>query len=232
MNKIINILTLTSLVIIFLLGNAKGEPWKFGLIADTQWPSAIGSDSLSGFKNPNSVAVDIINQVNKEFISKGVNLVIAVGDITDNGTILALDTRVTYVQALYNAGIAFYPLRGNHESTKTAAIEFKRIFPQTQDGVNNATPADAFVYTDSAQTKPVAKTGSTFTIGSGFSSPSTPLSGLSYAFTYNNATFILLINSLLPTARQTQLMRNRAGLPVCSQTDQTGRMHLCSVIRA
>jgi Calcineurin-like phosphoesterase. len=192
MNKIINIITLGGLAIIFLLGNAKGEQWKFGLIADTQWPSATGSDSLSGFKNPNSVAVDIINQVNKEFISKGVKLVVAVGDITDNGSNLALDTRATYVQALYNAGIGFYPLRGNHESSKTAAIEFKRIFPQTQNGLNNSTPSDAFVFTDSAQTKPAAKSGSTFTIGSGFSSPSTPLSGLSYTFTYNNATFVLL----------------------------------------
>ena len=173
-------------------GLALGAPWKFGLIADTQWPSAAGSDSLSGFKNPNSVAVDIINQVNKEFINQGVKFVIAVGDITDNGTNLALDTRVTYAQALYNAGIAFYPLRGNHESSKTAAIEFKRIFPQTQDGVNNSTSSDAFVYTDSAQTKPAAKTGSVFTIGSGFSSPSSALTGLSYSFTYNNATFVLL----------------------------------------
>ena len=185
-------MTLCNMAIIFLTGIAKSEPWKFGLIADTQWPSASGSDSLSGFKNPNSVAVDIINQVNKEFIDKGVKLVIAVGDITDNGSNLALDTRATYVQALYNAGIAFYPLRGNHESSKTAAIEFKRIFPQTQNGVNNATPANAFVYTDSAQTKPALKTGGALTIGSGFSSPSAKLSGLSYAFTYNNATFVLL----------------------------------------
>jgi hypothetical protein len=192
MKKILNITRTCFLSALFFAGIARTEPWKFGLIADTQWPSAAGSDSLSGFKNPNSVAVDIINQVNKEFISKGVKLVIAVGDVTDNGSNLALDTRATYVQALYNAGIAFYPLRGNHESSKTAAIEFKRIFPQTQDGVNNATPADAFVYTDSAQTKPAGKTGSAFTVGSGFSSPSTPLSGLSYTFTYNNATFVLL----------------------------------------
>ena len=107
MKKILTIMTFCSMGIIFLIGIAKSEPWKFGLIADTQWPSAAGSDSLSGFKNPNSVAVDIINQVNKEFISKGVKIVIAVGDVTDNGSNLALDTRATYVQALYNAGIPF-----------------------------------------------------------------------------------------------------------------------------
>lgn len=167
-----------------------GSPWKFGIIGDTQWPAA--GDSASGYKNPNSVAVDIINQVNKEFIARGVKLVVAVGDITDNGTNLALDTRVTYAQALYNAQVAFFPLRGNHELYNTAAAEFVRIFPQTQTGANNGTPSDAFVYTDSAQTHPVAKTGSAFTVGSGFSSPSTPMKGLSYAFTYNNATFVLL----------------------------------------
>jgi len=164
---------------------AMGSAWKFGLIADTQWSTDDG-------KNPNSVAVDVINQVNKELISKGVVFAIAVGDVTDNGSVLALDTRVTYTQALYNAGIGFYPLRGNHESSKAAAIEFTRIFPQTKNGTNNSTPSDAFVYTDSAATHPIAKTGSTFTVGSGFSSPSTALSGLSYAFTYNNATFVLL----------------------------------------
>lgn len=162
-------------------------PWKFGLISDTQWPA--GSDDG---KNPNSVAVDIINQVNKEFVSQGVKLVIAIGDMTDAGTTIALDTRATYAQALYNAGIAFYPLRGNHESTSSAATEFVRIFPQTQSGINNNTPSNAFVYTDSANTHPVAKTGSTFTVGGNFSSPSTSLAGLSYAFTYNNATFVLL----------------------------------------
>lgn len=192
MKKVLKVIALCCLTTMVLAQLVNGDPWKFGLIADTQWPSAATSDSLSGYKTPNSVAVDIINQVNKEFISKGVSLVIAVGDITDNGTNLALDTRVTYVQALYNAGIAFYPLRGNHEFSKTAAIEFKRIFPQTIGGINNSTPSDAFVYTDSAQTHPAAKTGSAFTVGSGFSSPSTTLTGLSYAFTYNNATFILL----------------------------------------
>lgn len=173
-------------VIALIANAAQGDPWKFGLIADTQW--GVADDGQS----PNSVAVGIINQMNLEFIGHGVKFVIAVGDMTDNGSNIGLDTRATYSQALYNTGIGFYPLRGNHESTATAAAEFVRVFPQTQNGGNNFTPANAFVYTDSAKTHPVAKVGGIFTVGKGFGSPSQPLTGLSYAFTYNNATFILL----------------------------------------
>jgi len=176
-------------IMIFFVTNASAheKPWSFGVMADTQW--TVPDDG----KNPNSVAVDIINQLNQEFINKGVKFVVAVGDITDNGSNLALDTRVTYAQALYNAGIGFFPLRGNHESSKNAAIEFQRIFPQTQDGLNNATPLDAFVTTpDDANTNPVPPTGHPFTVGSNFSSPAPNLAGLSYSFDYNNVRFVLL----------------------------------------
>lgn len=115
--------------------------WKFGIISDTQW--TVADDGA----NPNSVAVNIINQVNEEMIRQQVKFVIAVGDITDNGTPIALDTRATYAQALYNAGIGFFPLRGNHEKSQSAAKEFQRVFPQTQDGRNNMTPANTLVTT-------------------------------------------------------------------------------------
>ena len=131
--------------------------------------------------------------------------------IRGHGTNLALDTRGTYVQALYNAGIGFFPLRGNHESSQTAAIEFQRIFPQTQSGLNNATPSNAFVTTpDDANTHPVAKTGSTFTIGSNFSSPSANLKGLSYSFNYRNVTFMLL-DQFTPTDGAANAIDNQQG---------------------
>jgi len=177
--------------------------WSFGVMGDTQWPTDDG-------KNPNTVAVGIVDQVNREFIAKGVKFVVQVGDLTDNGSVLAMDTRATYAQPLYNAGIGFFPLRGNHEGEdgggpgtagsyvidSAAAREFQRIYPQTLDGGNNATPTNAFITTtDSIQ--PTAKTGSTFTVGSNFSTPGHvagigDLTGLSYAFDYNNARFVLL----------------------------------------
>jgi hypothetical protein len=172
-------------VMFFAAASASAAPWSFGVVSDTQWPNSPDS------KNPNSVAVNVINHVNQEFIDHGVKFVVAVGDITDNGSILALDTRATFAQALYNAGIGFYPLRGNHESSQTAAIEFQRIFPQTRTGVNNQTPANALITTTYYGAPPV-NTGTTFTAGSHFNSPSPDFAGLTYSFDYDNARFVLL----------------------------------------
>jgi Calcineurin-like phosphoesterase len=165
--------------------------WSFGVMSDTQW---IGTDDG---KNPNSVAVDLINQINTQLIAKDVKLVIQVGDLTDNGSNTALQTTALFRQSLYNAGIGFFPLRGNHESSLTGATEFKRVFPQTQTGSMNATPADVFSTligkVDDSYTYPVTPTSSTtFSMGSNFSSPSTGTTGLSYAFDYNNVRFVLL----------------------------------------
>ena len=67
--------------------------------------------------NPNSVAVSIINELNKEFIKQGVKFVIQVGDLTDNGRDEGIQTRAARpAKALYDAGIGFFPMRGNHET--------------------------------------------------------------------------------------------------------------------
>jgi hypothetical protein len=168
------------------------EPWKFGLISDTQWETDLDAE------NPHTVAVGIINQVNKEMIRHGVKFVVAVGDLADmsgsspDSAVPCEDTRATYAQELYNAGIGFFPLRGNHDDSKWAGAEFRRVFPQTQDGVQNRTPDNAFVWTDSAHIKPAVRTSpSTFSVGTGFSSPA-KLAGLSYAFQYGNASLILI----------------------------------------
>ena len=169
--------------------------WTFGVMADTQW--TVTDDGY----NPNSVATAIIQQLNSVFVAKGVKFVVAVGDITDNGSNAALDTRVEFAQALYNAGIGFFPLRGNHEPTATAATEFKRIFPQTMGGMQNNTPTNAIIANaDDVNTLPVAVSGAPFAVGSNFSAPSSVLTGtgnrawdgLTYSFDYNNARFVLL----------------------------------------
>jgi len=165
--------------------------WTFGVMSDTQW---IGTDDG---KDANTVAVDIINQLNAQFIARGVKFVIQVGDLTDDGSNKALQTTALFRQALYNAGVGFFPFRGNHESTLPGATEFKRVFPQTQTGVMNATPADVFSTlignVDDAFTFPVRPASSaTFTMGSNFSSPSAGTQGLSYAFDYSNVRFVML----------------------------------------
>ena len=52
------------LVIAFASGiaTALADPWSFGVIADSQWSAP------DDHKNPNSVAADIIQQIDREFI--------------------------------------------------------------------------------------------------------------------------------------------------------------------
>src|SRR4030042_1487490 len=102
------------------------EIWSFGVMADTQWtPYGFRDDDGDGVKtyglldpegeNKGSVAVGIIDQLNQRFIAHGVKFVIAVGDLTDNGSDAGIAARAAAAQALYNAGIGFFPMRGNHE---------------------------------------------------------------------------------------------------------------------
>lgn len=173
---------------------AFAEPWSFGVIADTQWPP-----NADDGKNPNSVAADIIRQVDAEFIARHVRLVVAVGDTIDQSNKTSLDTRALYAQDLYNAGIAFYPLRGNHDAAwGQSGVEFTRIFPQIGTGVNNHTPADVAApalipAADLAANPPAEKKGQPFTCGTHFSAPPTnaPSQGVSYSFDDQDARFIL-----------------------------------------
>jgi len=163
--------------------------WSFGVMADTQWIAADdGSD-------PNGVAADIISQINRQFIAHKVHFVVQVGDLCEKGSNVSLSTRALFTQDLYNAGIGFYPLRGNHESKQEDAREFVRLWPQTLTGTHNTTPADAF-HVAGLDAKPPVASGSPFTLGKILGSPdpdgSGNLKGLSYAFDYNNARFVLL----------------------------------------
>jgi hypothetical protein len=150
--------------------SAMAEIWKFGVMSDTQWKA-----NADG-QNPETVAVGIINQLNTQFINHGVKFVIQVGDLVDKETDSpngfpsnrTMDTRAAAAQALYDAGIGFYPLRGNHEGSSTAAVEFQALYPQTIG-------SGSYVYG-----------------ASNFSSPFNTLNGLSYSFDYNNARFVLL----------------------------------------
>ena len=113
--------------------------WKFGVMADTQW--TVADDGYS----PNTSAVGIAAQIQQQFINQGVKFVVHVGDLCDidqlnttaNGTNandsnLVQSTgpinaqageyvRALYSQALYNAGIGFFPLRGNHDEDQPGA---------------------------------------------------------------------------------------------------------------
>jgi hypothetical protein len=169
-------------------------------MADTQW--TLNSDVDDGY-DPNSSTVYIAEQIQQAFINAGVSFVIHVGDLHDNTTVLGEQTRALYAQSLYNAGIGFFPVRGNHDDSAAIAAVFQQVFPQTQTGVQNQTLK--------ALPTPVASLGlsasdinnlglpstkrSPFTVGRNFSSPTVfngALTGLTYSFDFADARFVLL----------------------------------------
>ena len=129
--KLVGLVTLV-LGLWFTVSSVYAEPWKFGIMSDTQWKA-----NLDG-ENPETVAVGIIKQLNQEFINHEVKFVIQVGDLADKETDSpngfpenrTMDTRAAAAQPLYDAGICFFPLRGNHEGSATAAGELPVLFPR------------------------------------------------------------------------------------------------------
>jgi len=165
----------TSMLILLLAllngaASASAEPWKFGVMGDSQWTTAD-----TGNANPYTVPLSIINQVNQEFIKAGVKFVIAVGDLSDNGNDISEVTRAKAAQPLIDAGIGFFPFRGNHETVGLnngyGLSVFRSNYPQTQTGT--------FTKTDHQPYK----------VGDSFNSPvsvSTDLNGMSYSFDYGD----------------------------------------------
>lgn len=107
------VITLVSSTLSFAEGGGRyqsTDAWSFGVHGDTQW--TIEEDAA----NPNFVSGAMIRQVNDEFIKHGVKLVIALGDLSDRAKPGAMATRAEFAKPLYDKGIGFFPMRGNHES--------------------------------------------------------------------------------------------------------------------
>ena len=111
------------------------DAWSFGVHGDTQWTLA------SNEANPNFITGSIITQVNDELIKHKVKFVIAIGDLSDRAQPGSMARRAKYAEPLYNAGIGFFPIRGNHETAgwlynyapvEAEASELLQAFPQTQ----------------------------------------------------------------------------------------------------
>ena len=175
--------------------------WQFAVMGDTQWLA------LDDGMNPNTCPVGLISQLNSQFIAQEVKFVLQVGDLADQASgasseagyattaTLCEDTRALFAQSLYTNGIGFFACRGNHDDGSPA--EFVNLFPQTQSGSMNATPAGTFSLSnpDGAKQPSPVKGGSAFSLGTQFAAigaPSANLKGLSYGFDFNNARFILI----------------------------------------
>ena len=97
------------------------DEWSFGIIPDTQWSRELPFDG---------VATHVIDAVNAEMVRHKVDFVVAVGDLADGSSLEALQLRNRHNETLYEAGIKFYPLRGNHDSsTLKSAEDFTEVFP-------------------------------------------------------------------------------------------------------
>jgi hypothetical protein len=159
---------------------AFAEPWKFGVMSDTQWTTTDPAN-----QNPNGVSVSMIQQINRQFINQGVKFVIQVGDLTEDGKDPDIATRALAAEPLYDAGIGFFPMRGNHEYGAGAANSYgipavRANFPQTR-GLSNTFGAKNF---------------------NSPTSVSPDLDGMSYSFDYghhgNNARFVIIDNWVMP----------------------------------
>jgi hypothetical protein len=148
-------------------------PWSFGVMGDTQW--TVGSDPANA--NRNGVAESIIQQLNQQFINRGVKFVIQVGDLTESGYDADIAVRAQAAKMLYDNGIGFFPMRGNHETYAAPAGSnfygipaFLSSFPQT-------------IGTD------LTKTFGTLNFSSPTLAGSFPndLKGMSYSFDYGSA---------------------------------------------
>ena len=175
------------------------EIWSFGVMADTQW-TPYGFRDDDGVKtyglldpegeNKGSVAIGIIDQLNQRFIAHGVKFVIAVGDLTDNGSDAGIAARAAAAQALYNAGIGFFPMRGNHEM-------YHKFFSPTEPDNGYGVPAMKANFPQNTGA------GNNLFGARNFSSPEpadetmrTDLYGMSYSFEYGpeggDATFVII----------------------------------------
>ena len=132
------------------------EPWSFGVIPDTQWQRDAPF---------HGAAIHVIDAINTEFVRQQVDFVIQVGDLVDRASTIAFQTRAAHNKVLDEAGIKFYPLRGNHDAiTLESAEQFKETFPNLPGTPN----------------------------GNG-SSPDLPgAAGMTYAFTHKGGKFICL----------------------------------------
>jgi len=145
--------------------------WSFGVIPDTQW----AYERNAPF---HGVAIHIIDAINTEFVRQKVDFVIQVGDLAETPTAAGFQTRAARNQSLTDAGIKFYPIRGNHDVVKygLGSLGIERKIPQGSIAQFKAAFPDL----------PGTLTG-------GGSSPDLPgIAGLTYSFTHKGGKFVLL----------------------------------------
>ena len=111
--------------------------WSFGVIPDTQW--AVKMDAPF-----HGTAIYVIDAINAEMIRHKVDFVIQVGDLVETASVDAFQTRAARNKSLADAGIKFYPVRGNHDAGNMELVdEFLKIFSDRPVGSSPNLPSAA-----------------------------------------------------------------------------------------
>lgn len=117
----------------------KRHALKIGILPDTQ----------GGGEN---VSIHPMEAVLAKFAEQGVNLVIPVGDLTDNGSTRELQQWTTIASKYRDRGIEFLPLMGNHEDSFAYMVEWvehmKDYIPKDAVHMNGAQYLDYYVVRD------------------------------------------------------------------------------------
>lgn len=112
---------------------------KIGILPDTQ----------GGGEN---VSIHPMEAVLAKFEAMGVNIVIPVGDLTDNGSTRELQQWTTIASKYRDRGIEFLPLMGNHEDSYAYMVEWvenmKDYIPKDAVHMNGAQYLDYYVVRD------------------------------------------------------------------------------------
>jgi len=129
MKKLFCCKTAFALILAILIGvaSAFAQPWKFGIISDTQWTTTDPAN-----QNPIPYR-EHHQQINQQFINinnstHDLKFVIAMGDQVDTGSQANDYVRALYAQDLYNAGIGFYPCAVTTKQP-TGLCNLRRGFP-------------------------------------------------------------------------------------------------------
>ena len=176
-------------------GHARAsKAWSFGIEADTQW--TVSDDG----RNPFTCSVDIARQLDDQFIQKNVKFVVEVGDLVDSGSAANEAARAAFAQDLYNAGVGFYPVSGNHDDGQGGTLVTD--YPQTQTGIMNTTPSSAFNPSGNDPLQPFASVqGMPFQCGSIVTAGAPKgFTGLDYAVDYRNARLVFVDQFKSPDA--------------------------------
>jgi hypothetical protein len=201
-----------------------GDAWSFGVNGDTQWTvvdPATGLPADPTGANPDRVSAALARVVDAKFRDAKVKFVIQTGDLTDYAG-PGLFTRAKVAKEdLYDKGIGFFPLRGNHETYgyfikdydpnyDLNVPDFKKAFPQTQGldftfgATNFSSPSaiDTVVYDNTGKVVNVTNTTTPATHNRGI------INGLSYSFDYgtagSNARFVMVDTEQTAVVHQNQ----------------------------